>query len=166
MHFPVVVSVSKTILWCKIPCFWCKDKIIHTKPSNCGCGDLLSNPPNFKCINQHVYVDATVIMITSMRTDVRSVLLHVSGVHKQTDRLPVCVIYARPHIPVIPDFPSDIPAVYWNFVYLVSHCVWDLLSTCETRSVPVKGVGGEQPAVTSQTVNQNFVFGELGFFIR
>lgn len=39
----------------------------------------------------------------------------------------------------IPDFPSDIPAVLWNFVYLVSHCVWDLLSTCETRSVPVRG---------------------------
>lgn len=74
-----------------------------------------------------------------MRT-VRSGLLHVCGVHKQT-RLPVCVRNLRtsPYIPVIPDFPSDIPAVYWNFVYLVSHCVWDLLSTCETRSVPVKG---------------------------
>lgn len=80
--------------------------------------------------------------------------------------LPVCVIYARPHIPVIPDFPSDIPAVYWNFVYLVSHCVWDLLSTCETQSVPVRG---KQPAVTSQIVSQNYVrgiFGELGFDIR
>lgn len=74
-----------------------------------------------------------------MRTGARSVLLHVSGVHKPTGCLPVCVIYARPHISVIPDFPSDIPAVSWNFVYLVSHCVWDLLSTCETRSVPVKG---------------------------
>lgn len=143
MHLPVVVCMSKAILWCKILCFRCKDKIMtsshsifSTKPSNCGFGALLSNPPNCKCINiynQHVYVDLNVIIITSMGTDVRSVLLHVSGVHKQTGRLPVCVIYARPHIPVIPDFPSDIPAVYWNFVYLVSHCVWDLLSTCETR---------------------------------
>lgn len=58
---------------------------------------------------------------------------------ESTKRLPVCVIYARPRTTAIPDFPSDIPAVYWNFVYLVSHCVWDLLSTCETRSVPVKG---------------------------
>lgn len=30
----------------------------------------------------------------------------------------MCVNYARPHIPVIPDFPSDIPAGCWNFVYL------------------------------------------------
>lgn len=74
-----------------------------------------------------------------MRTGVRSGLLHVSGVHKQTGCQPVSVIYARPHIPVIPDFPSDILAVYWNFVYLVSHCVWALLSTCETQSVPVRG---------------------------
>lgn len=81
-----------------------------------------------------------VIIMFCMRTDVRSALLYVSRVHKQKSCLPpVCVIYARPHLPVIPDFPSDIPAVYWNFVYLVSHCVWDLLSTCETRSVPVKG---------------------------
>lgn len=78
-------------------------------------------------------------MITSVRTGVRSELLHVSGVQKQTGCQPVRVIYARPSIPVIPDFPSDIPAVFWNFVYLVSHCVWDLLSTCETRSVPVRG---------------------------
>lgn len=28
---------------------------------------------------------------------------------------------------------------FGTFVYLVSHCVWDLLSTCETRSVPVRG---------------------------
>lgn len=73
----------------------------------------------------------------SIRTDAKSVLLHVCGV--QEGCMPLCVIYARPHIPVIPDFPSDIPADYWNFVYLVSHCVWDLLSTCETRSVPVRG---------------------------
>lgn len=79
------------------------------------------------------------VITTSVRTGVRSVLLHVSGVQKQTGCQPVRVIYARPSIPVIPDFPSDIPAVFWNFVYLVSHCVWDLLSTCETRSVPVRG---------------------------
>lgn len=71
-----------------------------------------------------------------MRIGVRHVLLHNFEVHRQT---PVCVIYAQTHIPVIPDFPSDIPAVYWNFVYLVSHCVWDLLSTCESQSVPVRG---------------------------
>lgn len=71
----------------------------------------------------------TVIMSTSMRTCVGSVLLHVFRDHKQTGCLPVCVNYALPHIPVIPDFPSDIPAVYWNFVYLVTHCVWDTLST-------------------------------------
>lgn len=28
---------------------------------------------------------------------------------------------------------------FGTFVYLVSHCVWDLLSTCEARSVPVRG---------------------------
>lgn len=66
---------------------------------------------------------------------VGSTVLYVPGVHC----LPVCVIYARPISRYITDFPSDIPAVYWNFVYVVSHSVWDLLSTCETRSVPVKG---------------------------
>lgn len=79
-----------------------------------------------------------------MRISFRSELLHASGIHKQACCLPVRVIYARPHIPVIPDFPSDILAVYCNFVYLlVSHCVRDLLSTCGTRSVPVKRENGQ-----------------------
>lgn len=83
-------------------------------------------------------------------------VIHVSGVDKQTH---VSVIYADSHIPVIPDFPSDIPAVYWNFVYLVSHCGWDLLSTCETQSVPVRG---KQAAVISQTVSRNYASGMFG----
>lgn len=28
---------------------------------------------------------------------------------------------------------------FGTFVYLVSHCVWDLLGTCEARTVPVRG---------------------------
>lgn len=56
-------------------------------------------------------------------------LLHASRVQKQTGCFSVCVRKLRTHIPVIPDYPSDIPAVHWNFVYLVTHCVWDMLST-------------------------------------
>lgn len=46
--------------------------------------------------------------------------------------------------PVIPDFPSDIPAAYWTLFIIMSHCVWDLSSTCEPISVPVSMGGSGQ----------------------
>lgn len=63
-------------------------------------------------------------------------------------------------MPVIPDFPSDILAVFWNFVYLVTHCVWDLLSTCGTRSIPVKEENS--PRYEPDRHSQQFL--RLGFF--
>lgn len=151
MHLNVVVRTSQVIVWCRMVCCWSRDKNVTPRlltfginPSNRKTS-LSKSSNNLRWI-LNVYISTfhmnewvTCRMITSMRTGVRSVLLHVSGVQKQTGCQPVHVIYAHPSIPVIPDFPSDIPAVLWNFVYLMSHCVWDLLSTCETRSVPVKG---------------------------
>lgn len=79
----------------------------------------------------------------------------------------MCVNYARPHIPVIPDFPSDIPAVSCNFVYLVSHCVLHLSSTCETRSVPVRGEADScnKPGILSRIMRVEFL-GQISFRIR
>lgn len=75
----------------------------------------------------------SVIMISCMRVSDQQFFVSLEST--------ACLRNLRtsPYPRYIPDFPSDIPAVYWNFVYLVSHSVWDLLSTCETRSVPVKG---------------------------
>lgn len=58
---------------------------------------------------------------------------HVKRAHK-------LVQCAQRHTPQYSRLSDGRPgSPFGTFVYLVSHCVWDLLSTCETRSVPVRG---------------------------
>lgn len=81
-----------------------------------------------------------------------------------TRRLSLCALlthvhvlwlYSRPFFPV--GYPGSQTHAHTNFACEVTHRVWDLSSTCETRSVSSKGE--EQPAGTSQAAGENCIFG-------